>query len=81
VEKDQRDGAARGVKNTPTLFVNDVMIAPASMNKTGLHEAIDSALKASSSPKPTTTPSPKPSPTLSPTPTPTPTPTPSPKPT
>ena len=52
VEKDRREGEARGVKNTPTLFVNDVMLAPASMNKTGLHDAIDSALKAAASPKP-----------------------------
>jgi protein-disulfide isomerase len=51
VEKDQREGAARGVKSTPTIFINNTALAPASLNKEGLRAAVDSAIK-DSSPKP-----------------------------
>ena len=52
VENDQREGAGRGVKSTPTIFINNVALPPSDLNKNGLHAAIDSALKdKSSSPK------------------------------
>jgi protein-disulfide isomerase len=51
VERDHREGAARGVKSTPTIFINDLMLAPSALTKAGLSAAIDSALKESSPPK------------------------------
>ena len=52
VENDQREGAGRGVKSTPTIFINGTMLEPSSLNKAGLHSAIDSALKQSPTPSP-----------------------------
>jgi protein-disulfide isomerase len=52
VELDQREGAGRGVKSTPTIFINNVGLAPMSLTKPGLRAAVDSALKELSSPKP-----------------------------
>jgi protein-disulfide isomerase len=51
VALDQREGVDRGVKSTPTIFVNNVGLAPTALNKTGLRDAIDSALKEKSSAK------------------------------
>jgi protein-disulfide isomerase len=51
VAADQRQGAERGVKSTPTIFVNNVELAPTALNKTGLRDAIDSAAKEKSSAK------------------------------
>jgi protein-disulfide isomerase len=48
VALDQREGAERGVKSTPTVFINNVALAPTALNKTGLRDAIDSALKEKS---------------------------------
>jgi protein-disulfide isomerase len=52
VEADRRDGAARGVKSTPTIFINNVVLAPASFSKMGMHAAVDAAIKGPSSPQP-----------------------------
>ena len=51
VDTDHREGAARGVTSTPTLFVNNRMLPPNVMTKAGLSAAIDSALKESPAPK------------------------------
>ncbi len=45
VEADQRDGTARGVTSTPTVFLNGVLIPPSSLNKLGVRAAIDAAIK------------------------------------
>ena len=52
VETDHREGAERGVKSTPTVFINNLALAPTALTKPGLQAAIDSAIKESSSPKP-----------------------------
>jgi protein-disulfide isomerase len=49
VVSDGRHGASRGVKNTPTLFINDREVRPF-FSPERLHEAIDAAL-AESTPK------------------------------
>lgn len=51
VESDQREGAQRGVKSTPTIFINNVALEPNSQNQAGLRAAIDSAVKETSSSK------------------------------
>ena len=45
VASDQKHGAALGVRTTPTVFLNDRALAPISLNPTGLHAAIDAAMK------------------------------------
>lgn len=45
VERDHREGTQRGVTNTPTIFINDVAVAPQALNNEGLRAAIESALK------------------------------------
>jgi protein-disulfide isomerase len=45
VESDHKEGSERGVKSTPTVFVNNVALEPNTLTKTGLNAAIDSALK------------------------------------
>jgi protein-disulfide isomerase len=52
VELDHREGTERGVKSTPTVFINNLILAPTALTKPGLQAAIDSAIKESSSPKP-----------------------------
>ena len=52
VESDHHAGEQRGVKSTPTVFVNDSMLAPSSLSKSGLSAAIDSALKEKETPAP-----------------------------
>jgi protein-disulfide isomerase len=51
VERDHRDGMDRGVKSTPTVFINNRMLEPSSLNKAGLTDAIEAALKQSPGPK------------------------------
>jgi protein-disulfide isomerase len=51
VERDHREGLERGVKSTPTVFINNRMLEPSSLNKAGLTAAIDSAFKESPAPK------------------------------
>jgi protein-disulfide isomerase len=51
VDGDHRDGTDRGVISTPTVFVNNLMLQPSALTKTGLSAAIDSALKESPAPK------------------------------
>jgi protein-disulfide isomerase len=45
VDADQKQGLSLGVKNTPTIFVNNKEIDPKSMNPTELRAAVDAALK------------------------------------
>jgi protein-disulfide isomerase len=51
VETDHREGASRGVKSTPTIFINNAEVPPTGLTKGALTAAIDSALKESSAPK------------------------------
>jgi protein-disulfide isomerase len=46
VESDRRYGTARGVKTTPTIFINKQEVPPPSLNPAALREAVDAALKA-----------------------------------
>ena len=50
IEVDQRRGAAIGVKNTPTLFLNNQAIAPTDTNPEKLPSLVENAVK--SGPKP-----------------------------
>jgi len=45
VAADQKQGASIGVKNTPTIFVNNKEIDPKNLNPTDLRAAIDAAVK------------------------------------
>jgi len=45
VESDQDRGEALGVKNTPTIFINNQSVPPASLNPSALRAAIDAALR------------------------------------
>jgi protein-disulfide isomerase len=45
VNADQKQGASIGVKNTPTLFVNNHEVAPTALNPAALRAAVDAALK------------------------------------
>ena len=45
VEADQKRGQALGVKNTPTIFINQQEVPPSSLNPTALRAAIDAALR------------------------------------
>jgi len=45
VDADHELGASRGVTSTPTLFVNGVALKPDETNPTGVHKAVDAALK------------------------------------
>lgn len=47
VAADQKQGLSIGVKNTPTLFLNNKEIDPKNLNPTDLRAAIDGALKSS----------------------------------
>lgn len=46
VEREQREGAKLGVKNTPTLFLNGKEIPPASLNAVSLRATVDEAIKS-----------------------------------
>jgi len=45
VESDRKRGEALGVKNTPTIFINNESVPPTSLNPTALRAAIDAALR------------------------------------
>ena len=49
VESDHRAGEERGVKSTPAVFVDDDMVPPSTLSKSGLNAVIDSALKEKTS--------------------------------
>jgi protein-disulfide isomerase len=46
VESDQKRGEALGVRNTPTIFINNQSVPPTSLNPTALRAAVDAAAKA-----------------------------------
>src|SRR6266699_7197133 len=50
VTSDQQQGAALGVTVTPTIFINNRALPPASLNPAGLHAAVEAAIKAKSPP-------------------------------
>ena len=45
VEGDRKRGEALGVRNTPTIFINDESVPPTSLNPTALRAAVDAAVK------------------------------------
>ena len=45
VESDRKRGEALGVRNTPTIFINNQSVPPTSLNPTALRAAIDAAVK------------------------------------
>jgi protein-disulfide isomerase len=45
VDADQKQGTSLGIKNTPTIFINNHEIDPKQLNPTGLRATIDSAVK------------------------------------
>jgi protein-disulfide isomerase len=45
VAADQARGNTLGVAATPTIFINDRAVSPPALNATGLHAAIDAAMK------------------------------------
>jgi len=45
VESDRKRGEELGVKNTPTIFINNQSVPPTSLNPVALRAAIDSAVK------------------------------------
>jgi protein-disulfide isomerase len=45
VEADRKRGEALGVRNTPTIFINNESVPPTSLNPTALRAAIDAAVK------------------------------------
>ena len=45
VESDRKKGEALGVKNTPTIFINNQSLPPTQLNPTALRAAVDAAVK------------------------------------
>jgi protein-disulfide isomerase len=45
VESDRKRGEELGVRNTPTIFINNQSVPPTSLNPTALRAAIDAAVK------------------------------------
>jgi protein-disulfide isomerase len=45
VEADRKRGEELGVKNTPTIFINNQSVPPTSLSPTGLRAAIDAAVQ------------------------------------
>ena len=45
VEEDRKRGEVLGVRNTPTIFINDESVPPTSLNPTALRAAVDAAVK------------------------------------
>jgi len=45
VESDRKKGETLGVKNTPTIFINNESVPPTSLNPTALRAAIDAAVR------------------------------------
>jgi protein-disulfide isomerase len=50
VTADHEHGASRGVTSTPTIFINNTVVPPPSLNPPGLHSAIDAALQEKTKP-------------------------------
>jgi protein-disulfide isomerase len=50
VEQDQKRGQALGVANTPTLFINNQLVPPASLNPEILHQVIRETVEKSENP-------------------------------
>ena len=48
VESDRKRGETLGVKNTPTLFINNESVPPTSLNPTAIRAAIDAAMREKS---------------------------------
>jgi protein-disulfide isomerase len=46
VESDEQQATTRGVRTTPTIFINNRQVSPAYLNPAGLRESIDAALSA-----------------------------------
>lgn len=55
IEADHEEGAKLGVQNTPSIFLNDTLVPPASLAPTDLRAAVESALRGTAA-----TPAPKP---------------------
>lgn len=47
VRSDQQEGSKLGVTNTPTIFLNNTAVAPASLNPKDLRAAVEAAMKDS----------------------------------
>ena len=52
VNADHQLGTSRGVTSTPTLFVNNTLVPPTSLNPDALHKIIEAALGEKEKPKP-----------------------------
>ncbi|HVF72708.1 MAG TPA: thioredoxin domain-containing protein [Chthoniobacterales bacterium] len=52
VDADHQLGSSRGVSSTPTVFVNNVAVPPASLDPSGLRKAITTALEEKGKTKP-----------------------------
>lgn len=50
IAADQQLGISRGVKSTPTIFINNVALPPDQLNQAGLNKAIEIALAGKSKP-------------------------------
>jgi protein-disulfide isomerase len=51
IRSDQQEGGKLGVTNTPTIFLNDTAVPPASLNPKDLRAAVEAAMKGSTPPK------------------------------
>jgi Na+:H+ antiporter, NhaA family len=51
VESDKNRGDALGVKNTPTIFINNQPVPPTSLNPTTLRATVDAALREKKAPQ------------------------------
>ena len=60
IEADRERGKSLGVTSTPTIFVNNNQLPPASLNEAGLRAAIDAALRGEKPPTPAPTATPPP---------------------
>lgn len=61
ISADQKRADALGVKSTPTLFLNDQLVPPASFNEVAVRAAIDALLRGEKPNLPAPTPRPAPS--------------------
>jgi predicted DsbA family dithiol-disulfide isomerase len=50
VAADQEQGAALGIKITPTIFINDRALSNASLSPASLHAAVEAAMNVKSPP-------------------------------
>lgn len=51
VEADKKLGMSRGVTSTPTLFLNNTLVPPTSLNPNSLHQLVEAALAENEKPK------------------------------